>query len=135
MQPSNELPLVPCQEVVIYVAWRHGMLTASWATSHHELIHHLSGNIQLGKRQRFQLPPVMKATQSSRRTAGHKWLCFNTSASQDGRTRSLLVFDTKEKATRDLTGYRALQKKHGMKEYQPTYSDPVKYLFEAQELK
>lgn len=42
----------------------------------------------------------------------------------------LLVFDTKEQATKALSGYRSSQKKHGPKEYQPTYSDPVKYKME-----
>lgn len=131
MEPSNELPLVPNQEAVIYVAWRPGMLTSVWAIDKTDLIQYLAGNLKQGSwSKRFQLPPVMKATVSSRRTAGHKWLCFNTSSSTDGKTRSLLVFDTKEQATKALSGYRANNNKQGLKEYQPTYSDPVKYKME-----
>lgn len=130
MEPNDELPLVPNQEVVIYVAWRPGMLTALWALNANDLAHHLSGYVHLGSRYRHQLPPLLKATASSRRTAGHKWLCFNTSASTDGKTRSLLVFDTKEQATKSLSGYRVSQKKQGLKEYHPTYSDPIKYKME-----
>lgn len=130
MDSTNELPLVPSQDVVIYVAWRPGMLTALWALNAKDLTIHLHGYVHLGSRCRHQLPPLLKATASSRRTAGHKWLCFNTSASTDGKTRSLLVFDTKEQATKALSGYRASQKKHGLKEYHPTYSDPIKYKLE-----